>query len=627
MRSTPWCLVGVVLLTELVAPAGVVGQGETVDFTSDRWTVFAGKPGEFLGRPAFQGFAVLKDVQIENGVLEVDIAAVDREQTYPGFAFRIHGADTYERFYVRPHRSKLYDDVLQYSPVVNGVTGWQLYAGDGYTALADFPSGEWVHVRLEFKGSQARVFIGDSEEPGLEIYELYHPSAPGGIGVQGTTDGTAWFSNFRYREDDTLVFDPPPRKESMPGVIRDWEVSQGFAAMSVDLEDCRALLPSVTWQPVSTEDARGLVDVARYVRPLPTEPSVVLARTVLRADAPKTMEIGFGYSDGVTLFLDGRLLYSGASGYRVRDGSFLGIVGYFDSVYLPLHEGENELTLMLTESFGGWGFMARDNKARFLAEGVRPLWETGLDFLVPESVIYDPDRAVLYVTNYDPAHLSREEGKQYVSALDLDGTPQNLQWVGGFRNPLGMFLHKNTLWVVDRRSLTEVDTRSGTVRERIEIPNAGFPNDVARDGRGRLYVSDSRRNLIYRIEKGKVEEWLSGPEVADPNGLLVDGSRLLYCNNGDASLKVVDLETKAVTRLVELPGGILDGLKPDGRGNYLVSHWQGRVYRVTPDGRATKLLDTTVESSYVADFEYVADRREVIVPTFYGNRVRAFSMP
>ena len=71
------------------------------------------------------------------------------------------------------------------------------------------------------------------------------------------------------------------------------------------------------------------------------------------------MAFNFGYSDDVSIFLNGRLLFSGMSGYHSRDPSFLGLIGLFDAVPLHLRKGENELLLIVSETFGGWGFMGR----------------------------------------------------------------------------------------------------------------------------------------------------------------------------------------------------------------------------------------------------------------------------
>jgi hypothetical protein len=59
------------------------------------------------------------------------------------------------------------------------------------------------------------------------------------------------------------------------------------------------------------------------------------------------------------VYLNGRALYGGDDSNRSRDYRFLGSIGWFDAVWLPLDEGENELVLAVSESFGGWGVQAR----------------------------------------------------------------------------------------------------------------------------------------------------------------------------------------------------------------------------------------------------------------------------
>ena len=45
--------------------------------------------------------------------------------------------------------------------------------------------------------------------------------------------------------------------------------------------------------------------------------------------------------------------------HRSRDYRFLGSIGYWDTVFLPLAQGDNELVVAVSESFGGWGVQAR----------------------------------------------------------------------------------------------------------------------------------------------------------------------------------------------------------------------------------------------------------------------------
>jgi hypothetical protein len=67
-----------------------------------------------------------------------------------------------------------------------------------------------------------------------------------------------------------------------------------------------------------------------------------------------------GYSDDVSVFLNGKILYRGRSAQNFRDPGFLGIVNpENDAVYLPLRKGENVLALAVSELGGGWGFICR----------------------------------------------------------------------------------------------------------------------------------------------------------------------------------------------------------------------------------------------------------------------------
>ena len=59
------------------------------------------------------------------------------------------------------------------------------------------------------------------------------------------------------------------------------------------------------------------------------------------------------------VFLDGRALFRGDDTYRSRDYRFLGRIGWWDTVYLPLEEGANDLVVAVSETFGGWGVQAR----------------------------------------------------------------------------------------------------------------------------------------------------------------------------------------------------------------------------------------------------------------------------
>jgi len=179
-------------------------QEAVVDFNPEKWHLTNAKKVEFLGRQALMGIAILKDVEFENGVIEVDIAAPEDVRAYPGIFFRAQSLSNCERVYVRPHRAPFYADALQYTPEINGISSWQICNGEGYTAQISIPANQWLHLKVEVFGTQARVFFNNDKKPVMHIHELRGMTRKGNIGVWGL--GTAYFSNFRYSQDDGLSF-------------------------------------------------------------------------------------------------------------------------------------------------------------------------------------------------------------------------------------------------------------------------------------------------------------------------------------------------------------------------------------------------------------------------------------
>lgn len=605
-----------VLIAQLAVPANA--GTPTIPFTPDRWDLQDAEVKEFLGRPALSGTAWLKDAVFEDGVIEVDLAT-DRQRSYPAIIFRRQAEGEYEHVYLRPHRAGLYPDAVQYAPVFNGIAGWQLYSGPGFTAGVSLPENRWVHVRIEVGGTQTRVFVGDAPQPALVIDALKHGRSKGTLGLQGPRNGSVHFANFAYTSAGNLRFEPPAPAEPIPGIITDWELSPTVRAFDLSAERYLDGQPpaAIPWLSAKSEPL-GLVDIARYRKPAAEGTSKVWARTVVYAREKESRPFTFGYSDDISIFLNGQILYRGQSGFQRRDPSFLGIIGWNDTVYLPLEEGNNELVLMVSEKFGGWGFMGRDLDAIYRHPSLQEAWELTGRLSAPESVAYDAGRNVLYVSNF---------GDEFISKIRLDGEIVALKWVAGLKAPCGLKFFAGKLYAVERTGVAEIDPEQGVIIDRHPIPDAAFLNDLAIADDGTIYVTDSFKNCVFRLSGGKSEVWIEGKAVEDPNGILVEKERLLVGVTADGTIKSVDLKTKQVSTFLTLgPGANMDGLVGDGKGGYLFSDYYGRVYRADAEGRKTLLLDRRGPHQYTADFEYIPEKGLLVVPSLYDHRLTAYRL-
>ena len=343
-------------------------EQQIVDFESERWNIddpdaevmfYMNEKSLYL----VEGVAHLKDVDFENGVIEVDVAA-HGNAGFAGVVFRYQPGGDHEEIYIRPHKSGP-PDVLQHTPVVHGSAAWQLYSGPGYTAEAYVPTNRWVHLKIVVSGEKAEVFLNGAPEPDLIVTDLKNGISKGSIGLWGRF-GAANFANFRYALAPSHGASARvPSQNAPPGVIRDWSLSEAFLAS----EFAEDTLPAngMTWSNVQSEPD-GLVNISRFRTKTTTtradvtanQKNVAFAKAVIHSDRNQVKRMSFGYSDEVSIFLNGQILFSADSTFRSRDPGFLGIVGVDnDAVYLSLEKGDNELMLAVRETFGGWGFICR----------------------------------------------------------------------------------------------------------------------------------------------------------------------------------------------------------------------------------------------------------------------------
>jgi sugar lactone lactonase YvrE len=254
------------------------------------------------------------------------------------------------------------------------------------------------------------------------------------------------------------------------------------------------------------------------------------------------------------------------------------------------------------------------------------VWNTEPVLEVPESVLYYPADNLLYVSSISgkPAEKNR---KGFISKVDLSGKVVELKWSTGLNAPKGMAIHGNSLYVSDIDELVQIDLETGTVKKRHPADGAVFLNDVAADKDGNIYVGDSsaENSKIYRLSQGKLEAWIEPPDIERPNGLYVQNDQLLAGHAGDGRLVAIDLKSRRITPVAKTDTGI-DGLKPDGKGNYLTSNWAGRTSLITAEGKTIVLMDTTVSKINSADFEYLENQQLLLIPTFFDNRVSAYKM-
>jgi sugar lactone lactonase YvrE len=250
----------------------------------------------------------------------------------------------------------------------------------------------------------------------------------------------------------------------------------------------------------------------------------------------------------------------------------------------------------------------------------------------PESVLFDAKRNIFYVSNI-VGEPNGKDGIGYLSKVSPDGKLQTAEWVTGLDAPKGLVMKDDTLFVTDIDRLVAIHVESGEVTGTWPAEGAQFLNDTAVDEAGRVFASDMLANRIYILDNDALSVWLESEDLLHPNGLHIEDGRLLVAGWGrdiqpDFSSKTpghliaIDLNTKAISNIGPgEPVGNLDGLEPDGAGNWLVTDWvAGALLRIHADGTVEQLMDLNQGS---ADLEFMEEEKLAIIPMMMDGKLVA----
>lgn len=288
-----------------------------------------------------------------------------------------------------------------------------------------------------------------------------------------------------------------------------------------------------------------------------------------------------------------------------------------------------------------WNAAARPADARSARVG------TILDFHEPESVKYDPDQDVYFVTNMN-GYGSVKDNNGYISrvnAADINDIHTFVQ--GGAHGvtlnaPKGTAIHGDTLWVCDIDVLRGYDRHGGAPLASIDLSSRGavLLNDIAVGPDGTLRVTDTG---IHMTDKGvlyvggdklfvigpnhSVRVEASGAQLDRPNGITWDskGQRWLYVSFDPFHSRLFAFHAGDTTRAVLDSGhGKWDGVEALSDGRILVSSWSDSTVHLLTDGHDERLVRNVPAP---ADIGVDTKRGLVLVPLGVMSRVELWTIP
>ena len=257
------------------------------------------------------------------------------------------------------------------------------------------------------------------------------------------------------------------------------------------------------------------------------------------------------------------------------------------------------------------------NSSLYAQHSLESIWQTDTALKAPESVRYEPNSKILYVSNigeFDKEHTGS------ISKVGLDGKIVKKDWVTGLTATKGLGLYKNKMYAAEQSTVAVIDVDKATVTERITIEGSQMLNDVTVDSKGIVYVSDTKTGKVHRIENGKPSVYLKN--LKDVNGLLAVGNDLYIL--ADKKLQKADANKK-LTLITEGIEGGADGIEMISNHEFIVTGWEGIVYYVKDDGSKQTLLDNREKKINSADLGYDPVSKTAYIPAMLNNSVIAYT--
>lgn len=156
-------------------------------------------------------FVRIKDRDFRNGTIEVKVLsrllknAPALSRGFIGIAFRINEDNSrYESIYIRPTNGRADDQVRRnhsvqyYSYPDFKFDRLRKESPEKYESYADMGLNEWISLKIEVNGQQAKLFLNDNKYPALIVNDLKHGEGiGGGIGLWVDVGTEGYFKDLK----------------------------------------------------------------------------------------------------------------------------------------------------------------------------------------------------------------------------------------------------------------------------------------------------------------------------------------------------------------------------------------------------------------------------------------------
>jgi sugar lactone lactonase YvrE len=271
-----------------------------------------------------------------------------------------------------------------------------------------------------------------------------------------------------------------------------------------------------------------------------------------------------------------------------------------------------------------------------------------IGFQGPESVRYDPDDDVYYVSNMKGAG-SVKDNNGFINRIRASNPDSGSVLVQGgekgvtLNSPKGLAIHGDTLWVTDIDVLRGFDKHTGAPLATIDFAPLGAVqlNDIAVGPDGTLHITDtgiimSPKGVIHtgpdRIfvvgPNAQISVAAEGFQLRQPNGITwdpVEKRWIVLSFDRFAGQIMMNPQGQTKPNLIRRKpaGGQLDGVEVLGDGAILFSSWADSSVHILANGRDKPIVR---EVAVPADIGVDTKRNYLLIPLSMLGHVQLWNL-
>lgn len=303
----------------------------------------------WLGREALMlggGWPVLAPVAPEPPYMIRATLSGGRAESYVGCCFHLADAENHETIYLAPYLGGQ-PEAIQYDPVINGSTTWQVFGDADGIATAPLRREHWHLLRVDLWADIAQVYVDDEGLP-QATFPLRSGLRRGRVGLWGYNP--CYVADFEVRPLEAIAPPvPEPKVTVPPGTVREWLVARCDRRSRALLEPRKA-----------TSEHNGTLCLNRLCGAEPGARALTACEVEVSPGSQQAV-LEIGYSDRARVWLNNALVHEGEWRWDPEAGTDGRIRPGQTKIPIASRPGSHLLLIEITalEPGFGWGLTAR----------------------------------------------------------------------------------------------------------------------------------------------------------------------------------------------------------------------------------------------------------------------------